>query len=285
MKILLSIGMLTFALALSVWSEPLARAQAAAPAPSDSAAAKKLSIPLDQENARKAHELLDQAIQALGGQAYLGVHDMQEQGRTYSFYHGTPSGNGVFFWRFLEYPDKERIELTPQRDVAYVYSGDKGYEVTYKGARAVEKQDLEDYRRRHRFSLETILRSWVNDPTVALFYEGAALAGNLAALQVTLINAKDEAVSLYFDVDTHLPIKKSYKWRDPVDKERNVEEETYDGYRLVQGIMTPFGFTRYFNGDMQSERFVTSASYNQGLNQAMFDANSGYNPMKASGKH
>jgi hypothetical protein len=36
---------------------------------------------------------------------------------------------------------------------------------------------------------------------------------------------------------------------------------------------------------MQTERFVTSASYNQELNQAMFDANSGYNPNKASGKH
>ena len=111
MKNLLPIGMLTFALALSVWSEPLARAQAAAPAPSDSAAAKKLSIPLDQENARKAHELLDQAIQALGGPAYLGVHDMQEQGRTYSFYHGTPSGNGVFFWRFVSIPTRSGSNL------------------------------------------------------------------------------------------------------------------------------------------------------------------------------
>jgi hypothetical protein len=120
---------------------------------------------------------------------------------------------------------------------------------------------------------------------VALFFDGAALAGSLAAQRVTLINQQDEAVSVYFDIDTHLPIKKTYSWRDPVDKERNVEEETYDGYRLVEGVMTPFGFTRYFNGDMQTERFVTSASYNKGLDPAMFDANSGYNPNKVAGKH
>jgi len=70
-----------------------------------------------------------------------------------------------------------------------------------------------------------------------------------------------------------------------VDKERNTEEETYNGYRLIQGVMTPFGFTRYFNGDMQTERFVTAATYNQNLNPAMFDPSSGYNPNKASGKH
>ena len=210
---------------------------------------------------------------------------MQQEGRTYSFHHGQPTSNGVLFWRFVEYPNKERIELTKQRDVAYIYAADKGYEVTYKGAHGVEKKDLEDYLRRRRFSLETLLRTWINDPAVALFYEGNALAGNLSAQKVTLINSKDEAVSLYFDLDTHLPIKKSYTWRDPVDKFRNVEEEIFDNYRPVQGVMTPYGFTRYFNGDMQTQRFVNSVHFNQGLNPAMFDPNSGYDPNKPAGKH
>jgi len=239
----------------------------------------------DQENSRKARSLIDQAIQALGGQAYLNMHDLQQEGRTYSFYHGQPTSNGVLFWRFVEYPDKERIEVTKQRDVAYVYVGDKGYELTFKGPHPVEKKELEDYLRHRKFSLETVLRTWINDPSVALFYDGNALAGNLSAQRVTLINAKNEAVSLFFDIDTHLPIKKSYTWRDPVDKERNVEDEIYDNYRLVQGVMTPYGFTRYFNGDMQTERFANVVRINQGLNEAMFDPNSGYDPNKAVGKH
>jgi hypothetical protein len=296
MKHLLLIIALAFALATCVWS-PVA-AQTGAQTIPQSAPAIVSSTPgnhekdkgendqgKDQDNAHKARALLDQAIKALGGQAYLDIHDLQEQGRTYSFYHGRSSSNGVFFWRFVEYPDKERIEVTPQRDVAYIYTGDKGYEVTYKGPRAVEKKDLDDYLRHRRFSLETMLRTWINDPTVALFYDGDALAGSLAAQRVTLISARDEAVSIYFDMDTHLPIKKTYSWRDPVDKQRNVEEETYDNYRPVQGIMTPYGFTRYFNGDMQTERFVNSVSYNKGLNQAMFDANSGYDPNKPVKKH
>ena len=188
------------------------------------------------------------------------------------------------FWSFTEFPDQERVEITKERDIAELYVGNKGYEITYKGSKAVEKKDLEDHLRRHKFSLETILRSWVNDPSVALFFDGNALADSLAAQRVTLINSKNESVSVYFDIDTHLPIKKTHSWRDPVDKERNAEEETYNGYRLIQGVMTPFGFTRYFNGDMQTERFVNSASYNQGLNPAMFEANSGYNPNKAAGK-
>ena len=287
MKRLLLIFIVTLALAAveSVCVATSAAAQTGTQIPTSSSPSKDPSIPPEQENAHKARVLLDQAIQALGGQIYLSVRDMQEQGRVYSFYHGHPTSNGVFFWRFLEFPGKERIELTPQRDVAYVYNGDKGFEVTYKGPRAVEKKDLDDYLRRRKFSLETILRTWLNDPTVALFFDGNALAGSLAAQKVTLINSRNESVSVYFDIDTHLPIKKSYSWRDPADQERNVEEETYDGYRLVQGVMTPFGFTRYFNGDMQTERFMTSITYTQELNPAMFDPNSGYNPNKTPSKH
>jgi len=262
----------------------LVAATQAAQSPSQSPASTP-SIPGDQENARKARALLDQAIQALGGQAFLNVHDKQEEGRTYTFHHGRPTSNGVLFWRFEEYPDKERIELTKQRDVAYIYTGDKGYEVTYKGPHPIERKDLEDYLRRRLFSLDTLLRAWINDPGVALFYDGNAVAGNLPAQQITMINAKNEAVSLYFDIETHLPIKKSYTWRDPVDKERNVEEEIYDNYRPVQGVMTAYGFTRYFNGDMQSQRFVNSARYNEGLNESMFDPNSRYDPNKSVGKH
>jgi hypothetical protein len=250
-----------------------------------SAPAVPASIPPNQRSAYQARALIQKGIQALGEDAYLNAKDLEEQGRTYSFYHGNPTSNGVFFWRFTEFPDKERIELTAQRDVAEVFSGGKGYEVTYKGPHPIEKKDLDDYQRRHRFSLETILRTWVNDPKVALFYDGDALAGALAAQKVTLINAQDEAVSLYFDIDTNLPIRKSYSWRDPADREKNTEEESYDNYRTVQGVMTCFNFTRYFNGDMQTERFITSASYNQNLDQTMFDPFSHYNPNKISKKH
>ncbi len=284
MKPLFLIVVLALTLTNSNWGRPQSPDQAPSPAPSANAS-KSPAIPMDQENARQARALLNQAIQALGGQAYLSIHTMQQQGRTYSFYHGRPNGAGGVFWRFVEYPDKERVEFTKERDVATIYNGDKGYEVTYKGPHTVEKKDLEDYLRRRRFSLETLLRTWVNDPTVALFYEGSALAGTLAAQQVTLINSKDEAVHLFFDIDTHLPLKKSYSWRDPVDKQRDTEEEIYDNYKPVQGVMTPYNFTRYYNGDMQTQRFINSVQFNEGLDPAMFDPNSGYDPNKVVKKH
>ena len=230
------------------------------------------------DNGRKAKALVEQAIQALGGQTYLTIRDREQQGRGYAFHHGRPSGTGNVFWSFAEFPDKERVEITKERDIAELYVGDKAWEITYKGAHPIDPKDLEDYLRRRRFSLDTVLRTWVNDPTVAFLYEGNTIAAQHPAARVTLINSKNEAVTLYLDADTHLPVKKAFEWRDPVDRQKNLEEEIYENYRPVQGIMAPYNVTRYFNGDMAGERFFNSVGINQGLDQTMFDPNSGYKP-------
>ena len=75
-------------------------------------------------------------------------------------------------------------------------------------------------------------------------------------------------------MDDHLPVKKSYSWRDPTDKERNKEDEVYDNYRDVQGVMTPYTVTRFYNGDMSSQRFLTEVGYNKGVSESQFEATS-----------
>jgi hypothetical protein len=244
---------------------------AVAVAQSDSAPPSQ-SIPVDQENAKRARAVIDQAILALGGSAYLNLQDITQTGRTYSFYHGRSTSLGVLFWRFYKFPDKDRIELTKQRDVIYVYQGDKGTEVTYKGPRPEDPKDLTEYLRRRHFSLDWVLRKWLSEPGVALFYEGQTVAEEKPVEQVTVMNAHNEGVTLYLSTDDHLPVKKTYSWRDATDKQRNIEDEVYDNYREVQGVMTPFTITRFYNGDMSGQRFLTTVSYNQGISDSQFDA-------------
>jgi len=262
------------------WEKSQSPAPQAAPSSSTSSPA----IAPDQENARKAKATIEQAIQALGGQTYLTLRDREQQGRGYSFHHGRPNGSGGVFWSFTEFPDKERVELTKERDIAELYVGNKAWEITFKGPHPIEQKDLDDYLRRRRFSLDTVLRTWVNDPSVVLLFEGFAIAAQHPATQITLINSQNESVTLYFDSDTHLPVKKSFSWRDPTDRQKNVEEEVYENYRQVSGVMAPYNLTRYFNGDMTSQRFLNSVTINQGLDEAMFDPGSGYNPNKPPGK-
>jgi hypothetical protein len=238
------------------------------------------SVPVDQQSALKAKALVDQAIQALGGPAYLTIQDISQEGRSYSFHLGESEGVGVQFWRFYKYPDKDRVELTKQRDVIYVYNGDQGYETTYKGTRTDDPKAVADANRRRQYALDWVLREWLKQPGIALFYEGSTVAAQKETQQVTIMTAQNQAVTLCFDVNTHLPVKKTYSWRDPTDQGRNIEDEVYDAYRLVQGIMTPFSVTRFYNGDMAAQRFITSVTYNKGLSDSLFSANVTYDPNK-----
>ena len=229
-------------------------------------------IPVDQENVRKAKTLLDQMLQALGGNSYLNIEDISQEGRTYGFHLGQSEGVGVVFWRFYKFPDKDRVELTKKRDVVYVYRGDKGFEITYKGTRSDDPKTVSEYLRRREYSLDWVIRRWLPQPGIALFYEGHTVAAQKDTEQVTITSASNQSVTLYIDTSTHLPVKKTFSWRDLTDKQRNVEDEIYDAYRPVQGVMTPFSVTRFYNGDMSSQRFLNSVSYNKGLSDSMFAA-------------
>jgi hypothetical protein len=263
--------LLLVVLILSAYTVAQAVAPTGASAPSQTA-------PVAQENATKAKTLIDQAIQALGGQAYLDIQDMSQQGRTYSFHRGEATSAGVLFWRFVKFPDEERVEVTKQRDVAYVYNGVKGYEITFKGTTGLDAKVLADYLRRRDHSLEWVLRRWIHEPGIALFYDGPAVAAEKPADQVSVLNSQNDSVTLYFDSATHLPVKKVFTWRDPTDNLRNTEEEIYDAYRPTLGIMTPYSITRFYNGEMSNQRFLNTVTYNNGLNESMFAAKTTYDP-------
>lgn len=250
----------------------------------------------DNDSARQARAVLNQTIEALGGQGYLTYTNRSEAGRYYPLYHGRTDSLGIPYNYYVEYPDKDRFEVIHMRDIFLLYwqignvqvknksdivlihNGDHGYEITYKGTALQDKTDLENYIRRRRHSVEWIFRKWINDPTVALFYDGVSVVDGKPTEGVTLLNDQDDSVSVSIDQSTHYPIRIRYSWRDPSDKQKNIEEEVYDAYKPEQGIMTPHSITRYFNGETSQQRFVYTAKYNLNLPDSLFEANPTYDP-------
>ena len=224
-----------------------------------------------------ARQLLDQMIAALGGQAWLTYKSLSQQGRAYNFYHGKPTSEGVLFWRFYEYPDKERRELTKQRDIVYIFNGGKSYEKTYKGTTAQEDKVVQELTRRSRHSLEVVIREWLNDPKTVFFYDGQTVSDQQLVDVVTLLNKDNDQVSIGIDVHTHLPISKRYTWRDP-DKYKVEDETIYGNYRKVQGIQTPFTITTTRDGEMTGQSFLSRAEYNAAFAPGFFDATVTHNP-------
>ncbi|HEY1256120.1 MAG TPA: hypothetical protein VGF01_15195 [Terracidiphilus sp.] len=218
-----------------------------------------------QKNTKQARVVLDAMVQALGGDAWLKMKNQVRQGQVAAFFQGKPSGGTTEYWEFHAWPDQDRIELTKHRDVVQFFLGRTGSEVTYKGKAPLPQEQVDDFLRRRGHSIETAVKLWLNDPRTILIYEGRRLAARHMADQVTLISAENEAVTILTDAQTHLPLRRSFEWRDPVYKDKNVEAEEYDDYHTIDGFPTPFTITRFKNDEMTRQFFLTHASYNQEL--------------------
>lgn len=220
---------------------------------------------------QKSFQILNEMIRALGGDAWLNVQNMQSEGRTYGFYHGQPNSTGLVFWRFWEWPDKERIELTKQRDVVELYVGDKAYEITYKGTATQELKEVQDYLRRRDHSLEWVIRKWLPAPGTMILYSGTALVERNLADQITVLNSNNDSATISIDGTSRLPVKISYSWRDPSDRQFDEESTVFSNYKLVQGVQTPYSTVRYLDGEMTNQRFMTSVTFNTGMAPTLFE--------------
>src|SRR5437764_3802185 len=158
----------------------------------------------------KAKELVSKIIVALVGDAYLNYSDIEQDGRTNSFYHGQPTGGTAPFWRFYKFPDKERIELTKQRDWIVIHNGERGTETTFHGTKPEDDETHREYLLRDQYSMENVLRKWLTAPGTVLFYDGTGFTDNHQVENVTVANAENQQATFSIDEFTHLPVRKSY---------------------------------------------------------------------------
>lgn len=241
------------------------------------------AVAAQDPNTKKAKDLLQKMVAAMGGQAFLTYQTLTQEGRGYTFYQGQPNSLGTVFWRFWRYPDKDRLELTKERDITYIYTGDKGYEITYKGTAAVEPRELSEYLLHRRYSLEQVMRVWMTDPATLVLYEGSGLAEQVFVEQVTLINKNNEAITLGIDPNNNLLIKKSFTYRD-YDGLKSTDDELYANYRPEQGIQTAHSIIRYHNGQQSGQRFLTKVEYNVPISEDKFEAKVTYDMYKLKKK-
>lgn len=234
-----------------------------------------------QANQQKARAVLDRMIQALGGPAYMNLQNSESTGRSGAFYHGRSEAS-TEYRRFWQWPDKERVELTKQHDVIELTIGDQMYELTFRGSRTIDPSrnyDSQVYLERRKHALENIIRQWLNEPGIALFDEGTALTENHSVERITIINAKNDAVTLSVDTDSHLPIKKTFVIHDPQGY-RDEIAEIYDNWKMIQGVNTPYNVLVTRNDELMRQYFLNTISYNTSMSASLFDPGAPFNPGK-----
>ena len=274
-----AISLATALLAVQLASTPSANAQASE-IPS---AAPSVNPNLTPEQRGRA--LIDQMIAALGGDAWLNrttiaarrphrrLLPRPAQPRHHEYHEvrrlaasGQPEADRVGFLT-------ERGMIMPGKkiDVVQIWTDGHGYEITYKGKTDLPKDQVEDFYRRRAHSIEEVVRTWINAPGVMIVAEGTTMVERRLADKVTVLSANNDAVTLELDATTHLPLRRTFEWRNQQFKDHDEDAEEYDDYHTIQGLPTAMTITRYHNGDMASQRFFTKVDLQRSPPAALFD--------------
>ncbi len=229
----------------------------------------------------QGRKLLDEMVQAYGGDKWLHRGTERLEGKGATFYKSAPNPYETQFEEYLRVqPFGERLVIvskqgvfipTSKRDVAEVWTQDNGYEVTFRGRKELPKLDVEDFQRRRRHTIDIVVNEWLKRPDTLVTFEGSSMDDRHLVDKVSILTAENDAVTLTLDQETHLPRSRTFQWRDAVYKDLDTDTERYDDWQPEQGIMTPLTITRYRNGDMVSQRFLNKVQYGLPFTPDLFD--------------
>lgn len=229
-----------------------------------------------QELGRK---IIDQAVVALGGENFLRVSDRVENGRAYSFYRERLTGlaKAKIYTQYVKPSEKklgqrERQAFGKDEDVVTLFTEDAGYQITFRGAKPLESARHSRYMDSTRRNIFYILRQRLNEPGLIFEHQQSTIWSNVPVEVVSITDANNETVTVYFQKSTNLPVRQVFYRRNPVDKERDEEVSIYSKYRDIGGgIHWPFNIMSERNGEKVFELYSDSVTVNQDLSSELFN--------------
>jgi hypothetical protein len=233
-------------------------------------AAQDQDVLLPEQSAAKAKLILQQAVDALGGPAYLNVHDVTCTGRLSQFGH---SGDLNGFETFIDYaqpPLKDRTENLPKRNIINVSNGDKGWTLDRGGVSEATVTDIATFEEDVKKDIDNILRHRIHESGMIFRYAGPDVVDYQEADWVELVDSENRTFRIAIARNTHLPIRKVVDTRNANTRMRTEEVEYYSNYHPMDGIQTPFQITRERNGIKVYQVFFEKCQYNSGVSDALF---------------
>jgi len=226
------------------------------------------------QDEEKVQQLFEDAIEAMGGDAYLNVKDMVSEGQWFAFDREGASSIPIKYFDYTKLPDKSRFEegnKKKDRDITiFNLETNEGWiKEGRKETREATPDEMESFGRVVKHVLDIILRHRWKDPENKLFYLGPGEGRDVILEMVKIVDPENDEVIVYFDRITKLPEKiEYYDVSDRGVRLRVVEE--FSQWHVIEGVNTPLRMDRYVNGRRSSQHFVLEITYNNNIPDSTF---------------
>jgi hypothetical protein len=225
----------------------------------------------------KSQQVVNRAIEVLGGPAYLNVKTVVGKGFFTAFADGVSQLPSKFV-DYVQYPDRERTEFTSMGiksiqtnvgNTGWVFDG------SVKKISDQSESQVEDFKRAMRTSVENLLRGWWKKEGATVKYVGRREAG-LAKRNETLRLTYPDGywIEYEFGARDGLPAKVLYKRPrrnpDTGDIVETSEEDQLLKPIAVGGVTAPWVVDHFINGHQTSRINYESIVYNQAISDSLF---------------
>ena len=216
----------------------------------------------------KGKRVVNECLDALGGDRYLKMENREESGRAYSFYREQLSGLSIakIYTRYHsgvqdtahDLAQRERENFGKKEDYGVLFTEKEAWDITYRGARPIPTDRFARYKETTLRDVFYILRVRLHEPGMIFEARGSDVIENSPVEIVDITDADNQTTTVYFHQITKLPVRQVFFRRDEVTKDRNEEVTRYTKYRDAGGVQWPFAIQRDRNGEKIYEIFSDS---------------------------
>jgi outer membrane lipoprotein-sorting protein len=225
----------------------------------------------------KAEQIVQKAIQTVGGDTYLKVQTVTARG-FFTEYPGGAPGVPVKFIDYISYPDRERTEFTGGGN-RIIQTNDKMqgwlFDAAAKTLKDQTPKQVEDFRTGMRTSMENLLHGWWRNDAATLSYVGrreATLGRRNETIKLTYPDGF--WIEYEFAAIEGTPAKVIYKQKIQNPDTEQMEEFTEEDrlFKLVAfgGVSAPFVIDHFRNGVQTSRINYESIEFNKPLGDSLF---------------
>jgi len=225
----------------------------------------------------RAKRVIDEAIQALGGYAFLHMADRVESGRAYSFDNGKLAGTilATIYTRYLTpVPRKAQVLVKDaygkDESSGELYTLDGAWEYNFHGIRVMDEERIKNFKDSTLHNILYILRQRLNEPGMSFYSQGGDLWENRPVEVVDITDADNNTTTVYFSQMDKLPVRQTFRRRNTTYNDFDTEVTLFAKYHESQGINWPMDVRRDRNGVKIFEMYTDSAEFNKGLTDNVF---------------
>jgi hypothetical protein len=225
----------------------------------------------------KSQQIIDHAIEVMGGQKYLNVQTVIGKG-FYTSYRDGISQIPARFLDYISYPDRERTEFTGAGiRTIQTNAGDTGW--MFDGAlKKISDQtpaQVDEFKRTMKTGLEYLLRGFWKKEGGKITYVGRREAGLAKRNETIRLTYPDGFwIEYEFGAKDYLPAKIIYKRtrKDPDtgDQVEVTEEDVLLRYITIDGVNAPWVIDHFTNGKQTTRINYESVQYNQRFAENLF---------------